>query len=113
MDSICISDLEVYTHIGVPDDERNTAQKMLITVQMYISTEEAAASDSIDHTIDYAAVAAHIQELSKVERKTIERFAEDIAHMILTNFQPSSVTVTAKKYILPDADHVAITITRP
>ena len=103
MDSIIISDLEVLTHIGVPEVERKTAQRILDT----------AASDDIKHAIDYAIVAEQIQELAQTERKTIELFTEDIAHMVLTQFKPSSVTITAKKYILPDANHVAVTITRP
>jgi dihydroneopterin aldolase len=113
MDSIIISDLEVYTHIGVPEDERKSSQKILVTVQMDTNTKDTAASDNIEHAIDYALVAEQIQKLALTERKTIERFAEDIAHMVLTQFKPSSVTVTTKKYVLPDANHVAVTITRP
>ena len=95
MDSIIISDLEVLTHIGVPEVERKTAQRILVTVQMDTNTKDTAASDDIKHAIDYAIVAEQIQELAQTERKTIELFTEDIAHMVLTQFKPSSVTITA------------------
>jgi len=113
MDTISIQDLQVSTKIGVPDDERAHEQIVKVSIWMQIDTQTAALSDDISHTIDYAKVAKEIQILGKTERKTMERFAEDIACMILKAFKPISVKVLTKKYILSQADHVAITITRP
>lgn len=113
MDTILIQELAVATHIGVPDTERAQQQTLKVSVWMHTDTKAAAQSDDIADTIDYADVAQRIQELGKTERKTIERFAEDIADMILETFAPESVSVSIDKYILPDAQRVAITINRP
>ncbi|MDA0375770.1 MAG: dihydroneopterin aldolase [bacterium] len=113
MDTILIQDLEVSTHIGVPDAERATAQMLKVSIWMKTDTKKAAVSDDVADTIDYAEVAMHIQELGKTERKTVERFAEDIAQMILNDFKPESVSVSIDKFILPDAQRIAITINRP
>jgi len=113
VDSIIIDGLELSTNIGVPDVERATPQKVLVTVQLQTSTKEAGVSDDVSKTIDYAHVVESIKELAQTERKTIEKFAEDIAAMILKDFKPNAVTVTIKKFILPETDHVSVTINRP
>lgn len=113
MDVITIKDLALSTHIGVPDTERAEEQELLISVDLYTDTQAAAESDDIAQTIDYERVANDIKELGAMERKTIERLAEDIANMILKKYAPTSVEVSIKKFILPDVKHVGITIARP
>lgn len=113
MDTILIQDLRVTTSIGVPAEERAAPQELNVSVWLKLSTKEAAKTDDVSKTIDYAAVAEAISDLGKTERKTIERFAEDIADMVLDNFKPESVSVSIDKFVLPNAERVAITITRP
>lgn len=112
MDTILIQDLEVSTHIGVPDAERATEQMLKVSVWIHADCSKAAKSDDVADTIDYAEVAVNIQKLGKTERKTVERFAEDIAQMILQDFKPDSVKVTVWKYILPNTESVSIAIER-
>lgn len=113
MDTILIQELAVPTHIGVTDEERATEQELKVSVWMETNVRSASQSDDIIDTIDYADVALNIQQLGKTERKTMERFTEDIASMILQNYKPISVKVLTKKYILPDADYIALSVTRP
>ncbi len=113
MDTICIAALEVPTHIGITKEERATEQVLKVSVEMYTDTSVAGTSDDVGDTINYETVANRIKELGTLQRNTIEKFAEDIAQMILNEFKPTSVKVSAWKYILPDTDGVAITITRP
>jgi len=113
MDTILIQNLEVSTHIGVPDIERATEQVLKVSVWLHTDTRTAAKSDDVNDTIDYANVAERIQELANTKRKTVERFAEDIAGMILNEFVPESVSVSIDKFVLPNAERIAITINRP
>jgi dihydroneopterin aldolase len=46
------------------------------------------------------------------EWKLIEKLAADIAAAILAEFQPQSVSVEVKKFIIPEARHVAVTLTQ-
>lgn len=112
MDTILIDGLSVVTHIGVPEEERAQPQKLSVSVSLHTDTSKAAVSDDIADTIDYAAITQDIHTLAKTERKTIERFAEDIANHILSVYSPESVTVTIDKFILPDTRKVTITIHR-
>ena len=113
MDIITIKDLEVMTHIGVPDEERTQEQRLLLTVDMHLDTRKAAENDDVTMTVDYDRVCCDLRELAKQERKTVERFAEDAAGLILKGYSIESVIVTVKKFIIPDTEHISLTITRP
>ncbi|PIR52564.1 dihydroneopterin aldolase [Candidatus Peregrinibacteria bacterium CG10_big_fil_rev_8_21_14_0_10_49_10] len=112
-DIVRITELEVHTHIGVPEAERKEAQRLLVSVVLETSTQAAARSDAMEDTINYEAVTKNLQELARTERKTIERFAEDATEMILSEFHPKRVTVTVQKFPLKEAKSVSVTITRP
>ncbi len=110
-DIIRISVLELWTHIGVPEEERSVPQRILISVELALSTKSAAKRDSV--SIDYATVAEDLRNLAREERRTIERLAEDAAAVILKKYRPKSVSVTVHKFALPGAKEVTLTITRP
>jgi len=112
MDSITISDIELWTHIGIPEQERGLEQRLLVSVTMDFE-QNAGKSDDVSDSLDYEKVVIAIRELSTTERKTIEKLAEGIASKVLQDFQPDLVTVTVKKFILPGTKDVSLTITRP
>ncbi|MBI3332116.1 dihydroneopterin aldolase [Candidatus Peregrinibacteria bacterium] len=112
-DILAISDLELWTHIGVPELERKTEQRLLISVEMQLNAKAAAASDDVKKSINYFDLSMDLKEIAKTERKTIERFAEDAAAMIQKKYKPQSVTVTVKKFAVPGSDYVSISIVRP
>ncbi|MBT5236828.1 dihydroneopterin aldolase [Candidatus Peregrinibacteria bacterium] len=113
MDTILIQDLKVSTHIGITEEERADKQELKVSVWIRTDIQAIAKSDDINDAIDYAEVALKIQELGETERKTLERFVEDIAQMILDTFCTEDVSVSVDKFALPDAERVAITINRP
>jgi FolB domain-containing protein len=113
MDTITISDLEVFYCVGVPDEERATPQRLLVTVEMQHDFGAAASGDELSGTIDYFAVSQRLLKFGDgVHWKLIETLAVDIAQMVLDDFQPRSVSVEVKKYILPQAKHVAVRLER-
>ncbi len=113
MDKITIHDLEVFYHVGVPDGERARVQRLLVTVEMTRDFATAAASDDVTRTIDYYAVARRLRRFGKARRwKLIERVASEIAEMILTEFRPQAVFVEVKKFVLPEARCVSVSLTR-
>ncbi len=111
-DTLTIADVELWTRIGVLKEERETEQRLLVTVEISLDAKHAATSDDVKKSINYIDVAQHIKELATTERKTIERLAENIAQMILKKYKPSEVTVTVKKFVMPGTDHVSLKITR-
>jgi 7,8-dihydroneopterin aldolase/epimerase/oxygenase len=110
---ISIIDLEVFYRVGVPDAERAQPQRLLLTVEMESDFSAAARSDAIADTIDYFAVSQRLLKFGEGrEWKLIEKLAADIADMILTEFKPQSVKVEVKKFVIPQARHVAVSLTR-
>jgi len=113
MDTIKISDLEVFYQVGVPDAERAKPQRLLLTVAMEANFSAAAKSDAITDTIDYFAVTQRLLKFGDGRSwKLIEKLAADIASTILAEFKPASVTVEVKKFIIPQAQFVSVITTR-
>lgn len=113
MSQISIIDLEVHFHIGVTAKERARPQRLLVTVDMDFDFSAAAAADRVTKTIDYFNVAQKIIRLG-VGRdwNLIEKLATDVANLVLNNFKPTSVTVLVKKFPIPQASYVAVSLTK-
>jgi dihydroneopterin aldolase len=110
---ISIVDLEVFYRVGVPDAERAQPQRLLLTVEMEGDFSAAAKTDSLAATIDYFSVTQRLLKFGEDrEWKLIEKLAADVADAILTGFKPASVTVEVKKFVIPQARHVAVTFTK-
>lgn len=113
MSRISIVDVEVFYRVGVPDAERAQPQRLLLTIEMEFDFAKAAKSDSIADTIDYFAVTQRLLKFGDGKSwKLIEKLAADIANLVLSEFKPQSVTVEVKKFPIPQARHVAVSLTR-
>ena len=112
-DKISLVDLEVFYRVGVPDAERAHPQRLLLTVVMGSDFTAAAKSDGIADTIDYYAVTQRLLKFGDGrEWKLIEKLAADIADVVLTEFKPQSVSVEVKKFIIPQAKFVSVSLER-
>lgn len=114
MDKIIIKNLEVWIRAGVTEEERAKPQRLLLYVEMDHDFQRAAVEDNLDHTIDYHAVSQRLLKFGETrEWRLIETLAEEITSLILDEFRPKSVFVQVKKFILPEAEWVGVSITRP
>jgi dihydroneopterin aldolase len=113
MDTIVIRDLEVHYHVGVPDEERARAQRLLLTVEMGRDFAQATATDNLEYTINYFAVSQRLLALGDGRSwKLIETLAEEIARLLRREFGAKDVSVEVKKFIIPEARYVAVKIFR-
>lgn len=113
MSKISIVDLEVFFNVGVSDEERAQPQRLLLTVVMEFDFSSAALSDRITKTIDYHAVSQLLLKFGEARSwKLIEKLANDIADKVLLEFQPQAVTVEVKKFIIQQAGHVSVSLTK-
>ena len=113
MAKITITDLEVFCRVGVPDAERVQPQRLLVTVELEADFAAAAGSDSIADTIDYFDVTRRLLKFGDGrEWRLIEKLAADIAEMVLGEFKPQSVVVEVKKFIIPQARFVSVSLIR-
>jgi dihydroneopterin aldolase len=110
---ISIVDLEVFYRVGVPDAERAQPQRLLLTIELEADFTAAAKSDGIGDTIDYFAVTQRLLKFGEGrEWKLIEKLASDIADATLADFKPQTVSVAVKKFIIPQARHVSVSLSR-
>lgn len=113
MDFINLQDIGLWTHVGVPDNERKTEQRIRVSIELGTDLSAAGKTDDVTDSINYADVVESIHRLAKKERKTIEKLAEDIATMILKDFAADQVKVSVwKSPPLPDVAAAGVTIIR-
>lgn len=113
MDTILIADLEVYCQVGVTAAERAHPQRLLVNVEMEHDFTSARARDNLAETIDYHAVCQRLLAfVQHTQWSLIETLASDMASAILDEFRPRSVTIEVKKFVIPQARHVAVRTTQ-
>lgn len=114
MDKIIIKELLVQALIGVYDFERDAKQPLLVDVELCTDLSLAAASDCVEDTIDYAALAGLIRERAEAtEYLLLERLAQDCIDSIFQRFPATAVTITiSKPNIVPDCQQVAVQLSR-
>ena len=114
MDTVFIKGLQVETVIGVYNWEKQIFQTISYDIEMATNIAQAAATDELSNTIDYASVSARVIAHSKQARvELLETLVEQVAQIILTEFGVTKVTITIyKPDAVKEASSVGITITR-
>jgi 7,8-dihydroneopterin aldolase/epimerase/oxygenase len=98
MDIIFIDDLRISTLIGIYPREQSIPQTVEISLQIGTSTVGAGASDDIHDTIDYATVVERLRgDLAAQHFHLLEKLAEHIANLLLTDFGARWVRVSVAK----------------
>ena len=97
-DTIFLHDLRVETTVGLWDWERKIRQTVSIDLEMGTDIRKAAATDSIDDTLNYKSVAKRVQQfVSDSEFLLVETMAEKIAETILAEFDMPWIDVRVNK----------------
>ena len=97
-DTIFLHDLRVETIVGIWDWERKIKQTVSIDLEMGSDIRRAAASDSIDDTLNYKLVAKRVQQfVAESEFQLVETLAERIAAILLAEFALPWVQVRVNK----------------
>lgn len=98
MDIVFINDLRIETIIGIYDWERKVRQTISLDLEMGADIRRAAASDAIDDTLNYKAVAKRlIAFVGESEYLLVETLAEKIAGIVLSEFAVPWLKLTVHK----------------
>jgi dihydroneopterin aldolase len=98
MDSVFINDLRIETIIGIYDWERKVRQTISLDLEMGADIRKAAATDAIEDTLNYKAVAKRlIAFVGASEYQLVETLAEKIAEIVLSEFAVPWVRLTVHK----------------
>lgn len=108
-DSICLNGLELMCHIGVPEEERATAQRLTANIQLVPPCTFRNMQEDIERTIDYHALALRLEELAAAEPTVLlETLANKLATSCVKEFGALSATIELHKYILPQLVSTAV-----
>ncbi len=98
MDTIFLHDLKVDTVIGIWDWERKIRQTVVIDLDMSADIAKAAATDSVDDTLNYKNVAKRVQQfVADSSFQLVETLAERIAGIVTDEFGVAWVRVRVNK----------------
>ncbi|MEN8178156.1 MAG: dihydroneopterin aldolase [Pseudomonadota bacterium] len=98
MDIVFIRDLRIQTVIGIYDWEREIRQPVIFDLEMGADIARAAASDSIEDTLDYKAVSKRLIEFVEAsEFQLVETLAERCAAIVINEFEVPWVRLTLNK----------------
>ena len=98
MDKIFLTELKVDTIIGIWEWERKIRQTVIIDLEMSADIAKAAATDSVEDTLNYKSVAKRIQTfVGDSSFQLVETLAERIAGIIREEFGVQWVKVRVNK----------------
>jgi dihydroneopterin aldolase len=114
MDTIFIRELTVETVIGIYDWERAIKQPVLFDLEMACDVARAAATDSVEDTLNYKEVCKRIIAFVEgSEFALVETLAERVAQLIISEFQVPWLRLTVnKRGALSAARDVGVSIER-
>ena len=98
MDIVFINELRIDTIIGIYDWERKVKQTISLDLEMGTDIQKSAATDAIDDTLSYKAVAKRlITFVEDSEYQLVETLAEKIAGIVLSEFNVPWLRLTVHK----------------
>ena len=114
MDIIYLHGLKIECIIGIWEWERRVKQTILLDLDMAADIRRAAATDRIDDTLNYKAVAKRLIDfVGSSQFQLVETLAEKVAEILLTEFKLKWVRVRVnKKGAVRGAGDVGIIIER-
>lgn len=98
MDIIFLHDLRIETVIGIWEWERKIRQTVAIDLEMSADIRKAAATDSVEDTLNYKLVAKRLQQfVGESSFQLVETLAEKIAGIVTDEFGVAWVRVKLNK----------------
>jgi dihydroneopterin aldolase len=106
-DEIHIEQLDVFTRIGVPVEERANPQRLTVSISFWPYQQTSDLADHIERTVNYSTVAEETKNFVRDQSVSlIETLADRLASHLL------KVTIELRKFALQEAKYVSVTVTR-
>ncbi|MGN0864253.1 MAG: dihydroneopterin aldolase [Stenotrophomonas koreensis] len=98
MDKVFIEGLEIPALIGIYDWERRIRQTLVFDLEMGFDNRHPAASDNIEHTLNYKAISKRLIEfVGQSDFGLVETLAERCAAIVLEEFAVSWLRLKLSK----------------
>lgn len=104
-----IKGLAVFCKIGVPEEERKTAQRLLLDLRLVPLRPFSEMGDDLTATVDYDALSRDAKQFCEASRyHLIETLADALTRRLIGRFPLREAALTVKKFILPDTEYVSV-----
>lgn len=115
MDALRLNGIEVDCILGDLPEERVSEQRIRVDVALEFDQQDAAASDRLEDTVDYALLVGNIREaLEDARCRLLERAADVVADVCLADPRVERVTASVRKFgTVPGLGSAEVTIVRP
>lgn len=98
MDRIFLSEMKIETTVGIWEWEKRIKQQVIIDIEMSADIKKAAATDQIEDTLNYKAVAKSVRKLVEESSfQLVETMAEKISELVIGEHNVSWVKVKVNK----------------
>lgn len=112
-DKIYIEQLDVFTRIGVPEEERTNPQRLTVSISLWPYQQTSDLADHIERAVNYSTLAEETKNFVRDQSvNLIETLADRLATHLLKSFPIQKVTIELRKFALQDAKYVSVTVTR-
>jgi dihydroneopterin aldolase len=112
-DQIRIEDLELTASIGVTDAERSQPQRLSVSLVLEPRHSFDAVKDDLSRTIDYAVVCSALRQFAAQRQvRLIETLANEMAALLIREFDVRRLELELRKFVLPETRHVAVHLVR-
>ncbi|WP_020394741.1 dihydroneopterin aldolase [Thiolinea disciformis] len=114
MDIVYVRDLRLNANIGIYDWEKRIQQQIRIDLEMAWDNTVPAASDRIEDTINYKKAAQRVTQIVEAQHyDLVERLAEDIASILMSEMSIPWIRVTVgKPFAVKKSAEVGVQIER-
>lgn len=113
MDTILVDDLRVMCVIGALPHEREAAQPLRVDIAVGVDLRDAGRTDELDATVHYGLVAEQVAAMAAESKFVLlERFAAEVADIVLAFDRVEQVDVTVTKLRPPVPTQLASTAVR-
>ncbi len=108
MDIIFIDALQIETIIGVHPWERDRPQTLQLDLELGADLLPAAATDRLEHTLDYQVIAQTLHEFAAASQaQLVETLAEGMAELLMQRFTVPWLRLTLRKPGVPSGASAA------
>jgi dihydroneopterin aldolase len=98
MDKLRLNGIEVHCIIGDLPEERVCEQRLMVDVELFVDLSDAAESDDLADTVDYAGLSYKIRDaLREAKCRLIEKAAKVVCDICLKEKSVAKVAVSICK----------------
>ena len=97
----------------MPEAERAAPQRLIANITLWPVCDLRDLDDDIDRTVNYSTLCKETKNFAaETSDKLLETLTHRLARHLLKTFPIRQITLELRKFALPDAQYVSVTVTR-